>query len=93
MLLIIKMNLYQNQSSLISYAQLRSGHHRWLWPGAGCVVCHSHQISFIHSLPKESLGVDSLWLPFFCVCLYSLVLSSTVFLVFFHGESGTNTYL
>ena len=49
--------------------------------------------SFIHSLPKESLGVDSLWLLFFCVCLYSLVLSWTVFLVFFHGESGTSTYL
>ena len=90
MLLIIKMNLYQNQSSLISYTQLRNGHHRRLWPETGCVVCHSHQISLIHSLPKELFGVDSLWLLFsFCVSLYSLVLPSAVFsCLFFSWNSN-----
>lgn len=85
MFLIIKMNLYQSPSNLISYTQLRSGQHRWPWPGAGCVVCCGRQIPFIaRGIARCRLPLASLLLLCLCFCLTS---STTSFLVFFLWRS------
>lgn len=63
MLLMIKMNLYQNQGHLLSY----SPHHRRLWAGAGCGC--SVTVSRLCSLPKAPVSVHYLWLLFLCASL------------------------